>query len=103
LFDLLELQVIVAIRGPGDGLCAQLLSAELKFVQIGLPALAFGSLDGKSNLDFWLLLGWRLSPARDHANQNKYAADFRQPNPHKHLQAGALSAHSNHGPQHDIL
>ncbi len=64
VLDLLELEVVVAIGGTGDGLCTKLLSTKLKFVQIGLPALALGGFDRKSNLDFRSLR--RLCPARDH-------------------------------------
>ena len=40
IFDLLELQVVVAVGGSRDGLCSKLPGALLKFVDVRLPALA---------------------------------------------------------------
>ena len=54
-FDLAKLQVIVAIGGPGDDGTSEFVGALLKFVEVGLPTLAFHVLDGKSDLDFILL------------------------------------------------
>ncbi len=50
LFDLAKLQVIVAIGGAGDDGTSEFVGALLKFVKVGLPTLAFDSLDGKSDL-----------------------------------------------------
>jgi hypothetical protein len=73
--------------GAGENLCTQLLGAQLKFVQIGLPTLALGGLERNPNLDFRFLL--RLDKARNNRDENEQPADDRQPNPHKDLQAGA--------------
>ena len=54
-FDLAKLQVIVAIGGAGDDGTSEFVGALLKFVEVGLPTLAFHVLDGKSDLDFFLL------------------------------------------------
>src|SRR5579862_5903179 len=46
IFDLLELQIVVAIGRSRDGLCAKLLSAQLKFIDVRLPTLTLGVLEG---------------------------------------------------------
>ncbi|HXC44685.1 MAG TPA: hypothetical protein VNY51_14340, partial [Candidatus Dormibacteraeota bacterium] len=55
LVDLAKLQVIVAIGGARNDRTSEFVDAVLKFVEVGLPTLAFDGLDGKSNLDFPLL------------------------------------------------
>src|SRR5277367_2659485 len=53
--DLAKLEIIVAVGGAGDDGASEFMGALLKFIDVGLPPFALYGLEGKSDLDFFLL------------------------------------------------
>ncbi len=93
IFDLAKLQVIVAIGGAGDDGASELVGALLKLVEVSLPTLPFDGLDGKSDLDFFLLC-LRNTERQDDENEGNSGKKTRR-NPHENIsQRRQLSARS---------
>jgi hypothetical protein len=98
-FDLAKLQFIVAIGGAGDDGTSEFMSPLLKFVEVGLPALAFRGLDGKSDLDF-LLLRLRNTERQDDEKERNSGEKTRR-NPHESIPGvAALRANESMSLQH---